>query len=174
VKLSFVVPGDPVPKGRPRASVLRGGRTGGRRGPSVVMRTPDATRRYEATVATCARVAAASEAFATVDEPCVLVVKFLLPRPAKLLKARSPAKRVPHPVSLDGDNLLKAIADGLQLGGVLANDSRVVVWMGTKAYVARGEEPHAEVTLATLDYVAELLVDVGCEVVGWSAWTRDA
>jgi Holliday junction resolvase RusA-like endonuclease len=170
--LSFVVPGKPVPKGRPRGSV--------RDEKTVVMRTPKTTEIYETRVAAEALRAAARQRL-VFNAPVVLSVRFLLPRPKELLKPGSPAHRIEAPDSSDGDNLVKAIADGMQpqwkgrgplrrlvRPGVLANDSRIVVWLITKAYVALGEEPSADVTLATLEHVGQLLVDVATEVGGWS------
>ena len=50
--VSFVVPGEPVPKGRPVASVRRSGKKN-----VVTMRTPDKTTDYEATLRLVAQAA---------------------------------------------------------------------------------------------------------------------
>jgi Holliday junction resolvase RusA-like endonuclease len=45
----------------------------------------------------------------------------------------------------DGDNILKAVADGLQKARVIKNDTQVVDWRVRCVYGAEGEDAHLEV-----------------------------
>jgi len=134
-RLHFTVPGQPVGKARPRAVAVGG---------TVRMYTPAKTAAYERLVAHHARAAHDGEQF---TGPCMLTLWAVLKRPQRLMRKKDPAGRVPCVAKPDLDNVAKALADGLQLSGVLADDALITVLCASKAYAAKGEEPHAEVWL---------------------------
>lgn len=78
-----------------------------------------------------------------IDQPVTVDATFYLPRP----------KRPTFPVPAtkpDGDKLARALGDGLEQAGVLANDSRITEWHTRKRY-ADQEHPigaHVVVTAA--------------------------
>ena len=117
--VTFTIPGVPVPKGRPKASVRRRGSRA-----FVNMRTPDATRAYEALVARHApRVAVPERGIYWVR--AVFVVR---DRPKTRPSHTPPVSWAdPEPFHVgqtDVDNHVKALLDGLQ--GWMGNDARVV------------------------------------------------
>lgn len=153
--MNWRVPGVPVPKGRPRFG--RNRKTG-----APVTRTPDATRAYEELVA---RVCMYGRDAVALDEPVVLHVDFVLPRPGtrhplvdSATWATGERCHAPLRGRLDFDNLVKAIADGLQLRKlgrstivpVLRDDGLIVEAHVRRLYAARGEEPCAEIHLFRL------------------------
>jgi Holliday junction resolvase RusA-like endonuclease len=68
----------------------------------------------------------------TFDCPVIVTLSFVLPRPQR------PRWAVPA-VKPDIDKLCRAILDGLQDGGLLAEDSRVVTLTATKRYPNPGD-----------------------------------
>lgn len=96
--MQFVVPGEPVPKKRPR--VLRNGH----------VFTPRETLEYESSVAWMAR--ATGQKFEA-GKPLRLEVDFFC----------SPVRRQWTP---DTDNLIKSILDGIETSGVIDNDVDIV------------------------------------------------
>ena len=112
--VSFVVPGKPIPKGRPRASV---------RGDRVHMRTPPRTVAYEDAVAWAARHAAFGKALDMVEgtgtaRPLAVSIVAVLARVGRLDKRGLTAGRVwAHGSTADADNIAKAVLDGMQRGG---------------------------------------------------------
>ena len=71
-------------------------------------------------------------------------------RPRRLSRRSDPDGRIWAPARPDLDNYLKAVLDGLQLAGVIADDSQVVRTVAEKFYAARGEIPGAHISLAVL------------------------
>lgn len=148
--LVFVVPGKPVPKGRPRASV-RAGR--------VHMRTPPRTVAYEDAVAWAARHAAFGKALDMVEgtgtaRPLAVSIVAVLARVGRLDKRGLTAGRVwAHGSTADADNIAKAVLDGMQRGGALANDRHVVDVRCRMVYAAAGEAAHTWVTVREVEGV---------------------
>ena len=62
-----------------------------------------------------------------IDEPVIVRADFYLP---KLKKPRwlTPA------TALDTDKLQRALGDGMEKGGLLRNDARIITWVATKHY----------------------------------------
>ena len=99
--LSFEIPGDPVAKARPRASMVAG---------RARLYTPAKTNKYEARVAIFAQQAMAGRP--VIAGPVALSVTALFPIPASWPKKRQAAARAgteQHTKKPDLDNVLKAI-----------------------------------------------------------------
>jgi Holliday junction resolvase RusA-like endonuclease len=145
MKLTLFVPGEPVGKGRPRASV-RAGRPH--------LRTPNRTRDYEALVATLARPHARQQGWTHAGEPVALQVTVVHRRPKRPPKGHpchghdGRAWFVSRP---DLSNVIKAIEDGLEGGGALSDDSCVVQYHEpVQVYGAVGEAVGVHVRLTML------------------------
>lgn len=65
------------------------------------------------------------------DIPVTVRADFFLPKPKK------PRWLVPA-TALDTDKLQRALGDGLEKGGVLKNDARIVKWVAEKHYAKDG------------------------------------
>jgi Holliday junction resolvase RusA-like endonuclease len=116
--VAFTIPGEPVPKGRPRASVRRMGQRHVAR-----MRTPARTKTYEAKVkASAPRVPVPSRGLYWVE--LRVVVSKPGARPSQTPREAWAEAEPFHVGSIDADNVAKAVLDGLQ--GWMGNDSRVV------------------------------------------------
>lgn len=132
---SFVIPGIPVAKGRPRLTT---------RGGFARAYTPDKTRRFETMVADVARAAIGPiDPYSGAVE---LEAHFSLPIPKswnKRDKAAAMAGTLRPQSKPDIDNFLKAIADGMN-GIVYVDDCQIVSARLTKFY---GDEPGIAVTV---------------------------
>lgn len=116
--LSFEIPGDPVAKARPRATMMMG---------RAHLYTPAKTEKYEARVAIFAQQAMAGRP--VFEGPVALSVTALFPIPPSWTKKRQAAARAGaehHTKKPDLDNVLKAIKDGLN-GVAWKDDSQVCV-----------------------------------------------
>lgn len=67
-----------------------------------------------------------------IDQPVIVRADFFLPKPKR------PRWLVPA-TALDLDKLQRALGDGLEKGGVLKNDARIVTWVATKYYAEDGK-----------------------------------
>ena len=138
---SWVIPGEPIGKGRAR--VFRNVHTGRVHGV-----TPERTRDWESK---------AVEVFAChwdgppLDAAVYLDVVAVFSRPKRLMRQRDPSERIPNPCRPDADNCGKAVMDAMQTAGVLRDDSQVCCVTISKAYAAKGEDPRVEVRLSTYD-----------------------
>lgn|GEM_PF-766589 len=137
--VKFAVAGNPVAKGRPRAS---------RTATGVRMRTPKKTAAYERHVKAAAIVAmAGGKPFA---RPVRLQVSIVVPIPPSWSKARKERARAGEICATkkpDADNVLKAIKDAMN-DVVYADDAQVVGINLSKAY---GDDPRAEVAVSEID-----------------------
>jgi Holliday junction resolvase RusA-like endonuclease len=117
--VSFFIEGIPVPQGSKTVSQARG---------KAWLRDANAARLkpWRHVIATHADLGV------TFDCPVIVTLSFVLPRPQK------PRWGVPA-VKPDIDKLCRAILDGLQDGGLLAEDSRVVTLTATKRYPTPGD-----------------------------------
>jgi Holliday junction resolvase RusA-like endonuclease len=128
--LAFIVPGDPIAKGRPRAFSM---------GKGVRMFTPAKTVNYEHAIAMYAQKAmqdGAWEADLSALYAVRVLARFAMP------KSFSQKKRVamltePCAKKPDGDNILKAVGDGLN-GIVWKDDSQVVEMSIEKRWAVAG------------------------------------
>jgi len=129
--LTITIPGQPVPKGRPRFA---------RRGRKVVTHTPKRTLDAEAWVAECARRVYDGE---PLTGPLRLDVVFVLKRPGRLKPCRHPDGLVWAPKRPDVDNLRKLLLDGLS--ALWGDDAQVVDGRSVKVYAERGCPPRTVV-----------------------------
>lgn len=139
--ITLTIPGQPVGKGRPRAS---------RRGAGIHLRTPERTANYEQWVALCASQAVGDE-WMPLDRPVVVELVFVMRRPKRLCRKKDPDHRLASTNKPDLDNLCKSALDGLVLGGVLNDDTLVVQLAASKLYAAKGEQPHTYVEVTRWD-----------------------
>ncbi len=135
----FVVTGNPVGKGRPRATS---------RGGFVRMYTDAKTLGFEAAVADEARIAMSN--FELFDTPMQLQLSAYYPIPKSWSKKKRQLAvdgEIYPQVKPDLDNVMKAVLDALN-GVVYADDSQVINLVATKRY---STDPRVEV------YVHEVL-----------------
>lgn len=137
--IQFTVPGEPVAKGRARASSVQG---------HIRMHTPQKTVNYESMVAWVAQQAMAGKTPLT--GPVMLSVYAVFQPPKswskklQKLNLETPQFVVKKP---DFDNLLKALCDGMN-GVVWVDDSQVAaIGQCRKVY---GDRPRVEVTVGSL------------------------
>lgn len=141
-RCTFVIPGDPVGKGRPRATTIGGGR------PRLY--TPPKTVDFER----CVRLVAAG---AWMPRPPIegavrLDILAVFRRPKRLMRKRDPTGLVYCPTArVDLDNCIKSIGDGIQSCGlVFANDSQICLVRAVKAYAEIGGVPRSIVSVSPL------------------------
>lgn len=137
--IEFIVPGQPVPKGRPKFA---------RRGKNVVAYTPAKTVAYETLVQRAAGAAMAGRE--PTARPVRLVVALALQVPASWSKKRQAmaiAGAIRATKKPDADNVLKGLKDGCN-GIVWRDDAQVVSIELSKAY---GAAPHAAVSILELE-----------------------
>ena len=67
-----------------------------------------------------------------IDQPVKVTVDFFMPKPAK------PMFDMPA-TAPDADKLERAVGDGLEQGGLLKNDSRIVGWCSWEHWAEEGE-----------------------------------
>lgn len=117
----IIIPGAPVPKGRPRVTV-RGGQARG----YTPRRTSDAEARIRLAASGCEPMAG----------PLRVDAVFVLPRPGRLKPARHPGGLLWCPRRPDVDNLRKLLLDGLS--SLWGDDAQVVCGESVKVYAERG------------------------------------
>lgn len=132
----YAIPGDPIPKGRPRVA-LRGGR--------AMAYTPRRTELWEATAATLIR--AQRGPLPPLAGPVKLTVEAVARRPKRLRRRADDPFRVWRPTRPDIDNVAKAVMDALVLAGVLLDDGQVVYLVGLSWYAAKAAGPVVEFQL---------------------------
>lgn len=122
---AFEVPGEPIPKARPRASMVNGHAT---------LYTPKKTRSYEDRVRQAALLHWTREPLRECE--ITLFACFFLPVPASWSKRKQAAARAGdrNPAGKpDLDNLVKAVTDGLN-GVVFHDDAAIVETRCAKRY----------------------------------------
>ena len=137
--IEFIVPGQPVPKGRPKFA---------RRGKGVVAYTPAKTAAYETLVQHAAGAAMAGRA--PTARPVKLVVNLALQVPASWSKKRRAlaiAGEIRATKKPDADNVLKGLKDGCN--GIVWNDDAQVVCI--ELWKAYGESPGAVVSVTEVE-----------------------
>lgn len=127
--IEFIIPGNPVAKGRPKSFVNK--KTG-----RIGVYTPAETRNFESYVKMLASDHAPEK---LLDCPLCLEFVFYLQRPPSI-----PKKRIFPDVKPDWDNLCKSVCDGME-GVIYTNDSRIVDVIFRKRY---GDPPRTEVRIS--------------------------
>lgn len=130
--ISFYIRGEPAPQGSKTAFVR------GRR--AVLVETSKKLPTWRKQIEDTAQNEYKGE---PIDQPVKVTVDFFMPKPQK--------PRFEWPATApDLDKLQRAIGDGLEKGGVLRNDSRIVHWEARKFYANTPEEMGAHITITTL------------------------
>lgn len=134
----FTVPGQPVAKGRPRMAVRNGHPTA---------YTPAKTVAYEGLIAMAAEKAMEGRALIEGAVHIVVTATFQIPASwSKKRKAAASSSLAWHTGRPDGDNIMKAVGDGLN-GVVWKDDSQVALCKVQKLY---GEKPGLDVLVEAL------------------------
>ena len=136
-ELTFIIPGPPGGKGRPRFA-----RATGR------AYTPKGTAEWERACAMLARHE--WDGRAPSEDFCRLQVTAVMARPKRLLRKKDPEERMFCGAKPDADNILKIVADSLQLAGVVRRDETIVQMSVEKLYASKHEGPCVEGTLTSL------------------------
>lgn len=139
MELSFTVPGRPVGKARPRATI---------RGGHASVYTPAKTSHYENRIAVYAQTAMKEQGVRICSRPVRVSITASF-RPAQ---SWSKARRLrsigmPYDHKPDADNLIKSVLDGLN-GVVYADDKQVFSVAIAKLY---GEEDSVEVVVEEIE-----------------------
>ncbi len=134
--MKFNVPGNPVPKPRPKFFS---------RGKFVRVYTPAHGKKYEALVADCCRKAMAGDGSVELAGPLTMIVAFYFERP------KSKKRGTPHTVKPDIDNLAKSILDGIN-GIAYRDDAQVVDLQLTKGYTENPADARAFVWIGPKEY----------------------
>lgn len=140
--ITFTIPGQPVPKGRPKFA---------RRGAHVVAYTPEKTVSYENLVKMAATAAMAGRDPSAA--PIYLTLELFLQIPASWStkrRALAVAGEILPTKKPDADNVLKGIKDGCN--GILWRDDAQVVRIGIAKLYA--ETPHARVSVSESEKAA--------------------
>ena len=137
MKIQFTIPGNPVPKARPR--VTRSGHA----------YTPKKTADYENLVKAYAIKTMAEHGLKLTEEAIRLDVQAFFSIPVSWTKAKKEKALngdLKHTSKIDVDNCIKAVQDAMN-GIVYKDDSQIVLVAGSKEYAA---EPRVEVTVETV------------------------
>jgi len=114
--VNFEVPGDPVPKGRPRFA---------RRGTFVQTYTDSKTIEYETRVATLARLAIGSSEPLKGHLTVYLYLRYAVPASYTKKRVEACLNGLEYPKRVDLDNCYKSITDAMN-GIIYADDSQIV------------------------------------------------
>ena len=126
------VPGQPVAKGRPRLA---------RRGRFTRAYTPEKTVKYERRVKLFCQGRAVPS-----DVPIRVEMRLIFKRPKRLMRRKDPEGLIPHISKPDGDNVEKAVLDGLS-GVAFHDDAQVFGGSWTKWYAEKATPTNARVEI---------------------------
>ena len=132
---SWVIFGEPIAQGRPRACVVNG---------HARMYTP---KRSDSWCGQAVETLAGRWSGGPCDRSVKVLVLAVFQRPKRLDRKRDPGGRIPHASKPDGDNVLKAVLDALVKAGVLRDDCQAQSCTIEKWYCARGEGPCVEIDM---------------------------
>ena len=137
MRYELVIPIEPKPKARPRATVIAG---------HARVYTPKETRVFEAKVAAIA----AEHIKEPIRGPVGITMRFFLKRPQRLMRTKDPEGAVPCPFRPDLDNLEKSFIDGIN-GIAFLDDAQIVAKTSAKLYhEKRGAGEKREVPIQKL------------------------
>lgn len=131
--IQFTIPGIPVPKGRPRARIIKGGPG---KPDFVSLYTPAETVAYEAKISQLAKIAMGTRLPSIA--PIEVLMELRMPIPVSWSKKKQVAAsqgKVRATKKPDSDNVLKAITDACN-GIVWGDDAQIVVTTVRKLYHA--------------------------------------
>jgi Holliday junction resolvase RusA-like endonuclease len=133
---AFVVPGQPVAKGRPRFARTAAG---------VRAFTDSETMRFESLVAYAARAAKLPR----LAENAIIRLEFdaIFERPKRLLRRADPRGLIRHTTKPDLDNIAKALLDGLSAH---FRDQQVAEIGASKWFAERSGQPRTEVRVISI------------------------
>ena len=134
-----LIPGPPIGKGRPRAAKM---------GSHIRLYTPKKTADWERSAALLARNAWSRPPS---DDLCKAEIVAVFPRPKRLLRKKDPVHRLWHGSKPDIDNICKSVLDSLVMGGIIRDDTQVVLLMASTVYASKLEGPCVEVRLSSID-----------------------
>ena len=141
---SCTLAGDPVPEGRPRASVIAG---------HAHLRADPKSKEWRRFAA---QVFREKWDEAPLDGAVSILITAVSKRPKSLLRKKDPEGRMWCPKKPDADNIAKAVMDALVEGGVLRDDAYVTGLSVETLYAAKGEGPSVSVAMwELLPYEAE-------------------
>ena len=96
-----------------------------------------------------ARLVAEARPDKPIDEPFIISMVFISPRPASMLTKKYPAHRLPKATTPDTDNLIKLTVDALNKDNWFTDDQRAVGMIAYKLYAAKGEDPSVSIMVLT-------------------------
>lgn len=138
MSILVIIEGEPVGKGRPKATTIGG---------AARMYTPSKTKDYEARVR--AEAASSMQGAALIEGPCMVEMRIVLGVPAsypKKKRAAALAGEILPTKKPDTDNVIKAIFDAFN-GVVWRDDVQATDLIVRKRF---GEAPHVEVRITPL------------------------
>lgn len=141
--MRVIVPGEPVPKARPRfARTHRGVRT------YTCKRTVAFERSVALYVGTGLPRPPRASLWAPAGVPVRVDIVAVMKRPQRLQRKKDPPGRVEHAMRPDMDNLIKAILDGIGIcPGLWEDDCQVQCIRAEKVYAAKDENPHTLIAI---------------------------
>jgi len=83
--------------------------------------------------------------------PVRLMVSFIFPRPARLMRKKDPDGLIPHTSKPDSDNCMKAVMDALTQIGMWRDDSQVCNQTVTKSYAGKNGQAGALIQIYRID-----------------------
>lgn len=134
-KWSWVIHGEPIAQGRPRACVIGG---------QARMYTPKKSATW---CAQAVEVLACHWDGAPRTEPARVAIDAVFSRPKRLMRRKDPQERIVHSSKPDADNVAKAVLDAMKKAGVLRDDAQVHDLAVRKWYAARDEGPRVEIAM---------------------------
>lgn len=79
-----------------------------------------------------------------IDAPVRVTARFFMPKPKRPM--------FPTPATApDLDKLCRAIGDGIEAGGLLKNDSRIISWDASKSFAEHGAPAGVHITITQED-----------------------
>lgn len=139
MKIEAHVLGEPKGQPRPRA-YSRGGRAG--------VYDPGTANGWKVMVASQIRELLLSEPF---TGPVAVSMRFLMPRPKRLQRAKDPAGEIPHVTKPDPDNLAKAVMDVCSDLGVWGDDRQVTDLFVQKRYASKDGRAGMHLVIQSLE-----------------------
>ena len=133
---SFEIPGEPVPKARPRAA---------RRGKHIMMYTPTKSKNFEYLI----RIVASKQIPIPMQGPVRIDIEVDVPRPKRLYWKTRHMPRCYCDKRSDLDNYCKAILDGLN-GIAFKDDGQVAELHAKKFYHAGDSHPKTNILISSL------------------------